>query len=879
MSATSWQDRHAIDIDACGSETICDESERSERAESLAAVFKSRAAPDSAAAESPWRLAVFCEYYDIDTGKWQPLNQWRAADDGSFAPQIDTSNDELFFGGNDFAVTVLAPALCAKLFSKQTLTAGDEPPLDFFSQMQFFPTQLNDHGDMVAHPAVRCVSASKWQPLGYDYGMPENVSSEIVLFLSQQFVESVYHCCSDVATCTLADLKEAGYEREFRDQFRAFAKTMKRARHEAERRYAQSTHCTGFLDRARIRLVYWLYWPTKSFFRPACAAMESNKAVADALQRLDTPLPPILSDAHSCDWRSFVAYDEENGYEVVLPNPLYKFNADDDDDATEQDVATQDGRDLESSYENGDVDDCEGSYDDLTYDDDLPDLLSLSEQDEAVDKPHLLSHPAPVVDLCENQPLRREFLLRAQRLADALDHLTNCVDDNAVCASRLNADKQSSVFDDIFRHEELTGEAADGASDYENNPQIGAISDIAVNKTEQNDNSSDSDAGSYESITELSPNTSSRSEDESSSSDDESSISDDESSSSSDDESSSSSGSDDESSSSDDESSSSESSSDDESSSTTDDESGDDESTSEERTEGSSSESADATIVVHSLADEYEFLCDDESSSAYEPFPEHNQQFSDRCPSATMRLAEHTSDVVIEIPGEYCCATSSDETVVADSVPDAPQTFDSMSLSLFDDWHRLHAIDRGFTMLVVGELDHQRAQFAEWLADSARSLTDIDGNPIAFEQCLRLVRDIERFDLHAAGKPCVRVSDTRSATSTLARFLRQETDAIVMIDIEQDVGQLLPLFGSPIDFCALTPSANYADVRAALEHLIRRLNLDPTAAQRLLADWDVRCGSAARLCEVTDHDAVLVPLAERMVDAGFVEALILRNVF
>lgn len=195
------------------------------------------------------------------------------------------------------------------------------------------------------------------------------------------------------------------------------------------------------------------------------------------------------------------------------------------------------------------------------------------------------------------------------------------------------------------------------------------------------------------------------------------------------------------------------------------------------------------------------------------------------------------------------------------------------------DWHHLAALSGKCTFLVVGSNKEQRDGFYRWFTDNNmafEAVPDIDGSPMPLETCLQMVRDIERADVFGCCKALVRVSDTRSCTSTLARFLRQRTNAAVMIDLTQGLSRYVPFIGEPVSFVVLTASAPLGDFRYAFNQMAGKFAYGAEELRNLFDRWDISSPISV-LHTVESTDLVLVPVDSNLEHSGFYRPWLLRG--
>ena len=203
--------------------------------------------------------------------------------------------------------------------------------------------------------------------------------------------------------------------------------------------------------------------------------------------------------------------------------------------------------------------------------------------------------------------------------------------------------------------------------------------------------------------------------------------------------------------------------------------------------------------------------------------------------------------------------------------------YDLINWSNTTDWKTVASAAEGATFVVVGTLQSERDAFYRWFTrDNAYfpALAHIDGHAMPLASCLRLARDIERAP---AGRALVRITDVNSCTSTLARFVRHQTNAAVLIDLARNLAHYAPRMHShDFSFVVLTASATFADFEEALFMMCEHLELNEVERADALARWHFTNANSP-LAEMENGDALVVPLNHHMRLHGFNEPQMLRG--
>lgn len=998
--------------DLCTSETVC---ERSEVSEAFAALHES-ISERSALAQSPWRMVVLAEHW-ID-GEWRSLNRWwkfsdeQLLDTQTFGVAHDEQADELFFGGNDLAVTVVAPAVCAKLFSKDALSAGVYPPLDFWRQLQFWPFDSDNDDSSVPLATIRCATADSIHPHGHERGIPIDCSHQTLAYYSSQLANEVYYESTQPSHCTLQELKDAQYEKRWRPEFRLFAKTIKKIRRASE----LEQHVSTDVDRSNVRIIYWLYWPMSEQHQDQQKWHETlNRETKEALQFLDDE----DDEAECASEMSVDEADDRQGAHLLqtiadrseesieqrsepLPEIAMAIDATSSSRqrnsvpsidfsryfAEELLVSKQAGAntaDEQDKEKEDEEDSMPGLISDSEYDVLTEEELSLSESLEAsYDEFGIVQSETEIESEPESEKQSAQDSKNASEvsLTESYSHSQSASYEYAYVSEESDSDSSAYSSESRGGFEEDSDDSSDSNDSYsyeyeddDDDEDDEKDESLSSESTETDDASSYSyeyEEGDDSEGSRTSYDYTTDDEDASSYSNEYDEGNDDEAKSQSEQESVGAIGEQNEDSQSETistdrldylESSDSE---------VTDDNSYDDKQYASSADYSlSSSQGEDSyehgDLYAEERLEDYEYLEVSSLSTTNKDDCDDDKNAEDDClatagtagmHSEQQQLANYCRDfaspqhIVIDIPDTYqqqsvvpffsqhyvqpqslsSIFAFGDAPVVQSWQGDAPVVqswqgdasmqeeevvdeedqnennessdpeFDELLRSLANDvleetseylcaggsdqpidqdWRRVVSLSGRCTFIVVGQNKTQRDAFYDWfVADNERfsSLPEIDGSRMPLETCLGMVRDLERSIGVGCCKALVRVSDTRSCTSTLARFIREQTDAAVMIDLEKGLARYVPFMGQPISFVALTTSATFEDFRYALNHMLGSLRYSRAEIGEIVQRWDLESPDSV-LTNIEPDDLVLVPIDPAMAHCGFSQPLLLRSAF
>lgn len=768
---------------------------------------------DSNNPSSPWRLAMATEFFDSTKGAWTML---------------DTRGKHMFDvdqGDEDLVIAEEMPAVCAKLFSRNTLIRGSLPVFNVDQQSAFWP--VHDEAEGVRF-MVHCVLREQNEQ-GIEQGFPLDCCPELFV----QYIEKSYYSQTCVGWCTLEMLRNAGYEKELRDQYRPFVKIVKSLHYLAEEtrnRHIKTNDDVWIrLERSDVRFVYWLYWPLK-LQHMAIGSVSTNVAAesnsdADKQEEIVTVTDEFTNEDVGADDSSMPPLIESKAFEM---------------EPVEQAMAVQDFQNaLQDFY--AIKTSCSDETDDASSFDRLIDQLEA--QNVAESEP-------------ENAELNNNEGKQSAEETDAKEQEQQQAYDTTYWAEQYMAMKQKTsqrhyaLLDQIYFGTVESTICNDSAVEFFAEKPDHVVIDIPSSVYVYNNASTDSNGvpETDNAIVEYSRVKNMHDE----SSDDSLTIADEESNTSS--------------------SISSES----------DDESSDDESISEEE---SSSESSVSYKYSSSSCSDSEDSSDSESSYDI-PNVDNSESSSSESSNLDETSSQGESDPLPPLIDLETCQPV---------LPSASTYIDFSWLTERSEPESYHCdtaqeyfsacFGISTTHIVVGTIEEHRAQFYDWFTnnDMDNQIGSVSSDSKSLIDCMEMAfkagnaaQNCQSNDYYNV-RPALRVTDWYSSKSRLTSYFRSHSHGTVatLIDMAGDLSTQAHLIGAPLTFIVLTPSAAHSDMCAAIEIMSARYNLSNEKQKQLLLDWHAEHGQM--LQAMTSRDVIVVPVASSTFMAPV--PVIVRNVF
>lgn len=830
-------------------------AERVAAADALSAAFEKSNTGDALTQdESPWRLLVLAEQRIGPHSEWKPLTRMTLEQSADGVNEQSVQGDwrhNLYFGGDDFAVAIDAPAVCVKLFSRNALVSGNVPALDFWRQLQFWSSDLSSAGPQEQRivPSMRCVTASDSHPCGHERGIPLDATYETIHFYATQHAEK-YYASTQASHCTLEELQEAGFEHRWRNEFREFAKVTKEMRRCSL--VPRMSDKLSDVDRSAIRLIYWLYWPKDLRHMDVC------------------PETPLAIDCQR--------YSPENVN-------LFEQNAQEDEESESAETMRAKQQAVIKAFEDYFCE--ENSEDDCDDSSEMPGLISdsgeSSESSETSESSEIseTSESSETSEISEGSETRKETKIDS---ADE-DETKSSYENSEVSATESYEESSSEQTPLLAAFRNFTSATkfvqfveGDADSDSDNDSDSEEYSD------EESDAQSneESQCYSYDYSETNSGDALSESIDQVEKSDSKSETA-------------------------------SGSTSDSESSDSEESESSEYCILNTFRNDVQNHIVVDLsaymdvpTIDCYVQSEEHRALYFDpltgdqeiqfdafqqRSASADTALTWLTKQENGQAGTADARIADvntqneftHTEETESEAAAREYDALLSEATelALAASQKDCDcDTSSDESIEIVERSTLAKALSLCGMFLVVGTQKCERDAFYRWLTAQGQDefsllQQNVTGDALSLETCLHMVRDAVSS---TTGRTLLRVEDFRFCDSTLVRFMYFNTNTTVEIDVEYDLKRKTEhLHDKDVGFIVLTASATISDFEDALSTMCDNFGYNDAQKERVLSRWDYN-NAESPLAAMNYGDALVVPLL-RLHMPGFDEPKLVRGIF
>ena len=748
--------------------------------------------------KTPWRLLVLAEQFNSTTNRWDLLSNVNAIKTQN-EPFDSISNlqkhwkDNLYFGGDWYAPSMETPALCVKLFSYHSLTQDDRVPIfDLYTRFEFWP-KIYSYTGVKEEEKIMCVSSDIDHLHGEDRIFPHEDCDQKTLDFWHE------HCSTNIQTsiaqsnCTLEELHDCGYEQFWRPHYRLFKKFTNNLIAATKTRDLQKN----------VRLVFWMYVPFELedlYCRLMVDAQEEDSE--DAV--LQNGRQEAIGEFQKYFSLEEISIDEDE---------------EDDEESTESD-STADSfisvRRVCEQYINDSLPCAVYDHDEQSSAD-LPDLLSLTEDETIVDS----------TDLEEKSESSESIELSDVSDSEHTDSFSKTEDSDSFGESNESSEELSSEesLSETSSSEESSSELSSESSESSSESSESSSESSKLSSKESSSETSLSETLSSEASTTSTSIECNDLNDNVPCSHVAIDLS--------------------------------------------------------AYTKTVSPPVSIVTQYEHPALytdpltgdQEISFDCVFEQPSSSTDYiygtPWH------RCET----IANITEDEEDSAAREYDALLTEATEMALNSVEDE-HVNPYVCVSGLSDWQMMTNLVEGCTYLMVGHSKSQQDAFYRWITGNFEymsKLPQIDKQPKSVLECWRMVRDIER---QVPGRALVRIADYNVAGSALSRFVRNETTASVQIDVCANVPlsvlyqQIVPC---DVSFVVMTATTSFIDFEYALDTMADALKYNDDQIEEMYDAWHFT-NKGCPLFNLSESDALIIPLNAHMQLHGFGGPKILRNI-